>query len=281
MSTPSSESRPFPLDYFLLAYAISWALWGVAWLFARNNPPVTGTAEDLVAAAPPEMLILVLAGVFGPFLSAFILTWRREGREGAKALWKSGWRVRIGWFWLLVVIALFPVIRILAVLVSGAGLSLEAFTQPLTLVGMGLFMYFLGGPFGEEFGWRGYALPRLLDKYNTVNASIILGVFWIAWHLPLFLIPGSPQAQIPLLPWAAGVTALALIMTWVHINVGGAVFAAIAIHTTANWATDLFRPAAEAGEGWSSADGLMTIFQIILALILIPILLKRSKPAAS
>jgi membrane protease YdiL (CAAX protease family) len=273
----ASKGPSIPWDYFALAYAFSWTFWGLAYLVMRNAPAVSGNTEDLLAAAPPIMLVFVLLGVFGPFFSAFFLTWRRQGRAGAAALWKSGWNIKLGWIWLLVALLLYPVIRYAALILGGAGVSFESFNNPLTLVGMGLFMYFLGGPFGEEFGWRGYALPRLLQNFSMVNASLIIGIFWICWHLPLFVIPGSPQAQIPFWPWALGVVAMATIMTWIHVNVGGIVFAAIILHFSANWANDLFQPATEVASGWGAPDGIAVIIQVMVALLLIPILIRASK----
>ena len=189
------KSRPdFPWDYFALAFAFSWSFWGLAYLMMRGRPTVEGNTEALLESAPPAMLVLVLVGVFGPFFGAFVLTAKREGRDGVSALWKSGWSFKLPLPWLLVALFLFPAVRIASLLASGAGVSFEIFTRPLTLIGLTLFMYFLGGSFGEEFGWRGYALPRLLERQSALGASLVLGLIWVAWHLPLFFIPGSPQA---------------------------------------------------------------------------------------
>ncbi len=265
----AQQPVPFPWDYFALAYAFSWAFWGMAYLFAGDQPPVTGTAEDLLAAAPPAMLVLVLLGVFGPFFAAFVLTWRRQGRSGAAALWKSGWRVRIGMKWFLVALLIYPAIRLVSLLAGGAGVSFEAFTPALSFLGLAVFHYFLGGPFGEEFGWRGYALPRLLNRSNALTASLVIGFFWVCWHLPLFIIPGSPQSQIPFWPWAISVFAMAIIITWVHVNVGGVVFAAILVHTMANFSTNLFQPVRETTSGWTSPEGLGVIILVVVALAVI------------
>jgi membrane protease YdiL (CAAX protease family) len=258
----------FPWDFFALAYALSWLPWGVAYLIAPPSPPVAGTTEELLAAAPPAMLALVLVGVFGPFAAAFLLTWSREGRAGVLGLWRSGWRVRLPIRWLVVILLLFPVLRIVSLLLAGTGISLELFRTPVQLIGLAVFMYFLGGPFGEEFGWRGYALPRLLERSGALGASLVLAAFWIAWHLPLFFIPGSPQAQIPFGPWALSVVGLSVVFTWVHVHVGGAVFAAILLHTMANLSTDLFRPAVEAAPGWRSPDGIGTLLLTGVAVLI-------------
>jgi len=265
-STPSGL-RAIPWDYFALAYAISWALWGVAWLVTRGRPPVGGSTEDLLANAPPAMLALVLLGVFGPFTSAFVLTSRRKGRSGVRALWKSGWTFKMPAAWWLVALCLGPAIWAASLVISGAGLSFAPFTRPWMLLGMAVFMYFLGGPFGEEFGWRGYALPRLLEGWSALGASVILGLFWAFWHLPLFFIPGSPQAQMPLWPFVASTTAMAVLFTWLHVHVDGIVFAAILFHTTCNLARNLFTAAGEAGEGWLSPDGIDTLLIIAAAVV--------------
>ena len=237
-------------SFFFVTYAFSWICWGIAYLMARGTTGATGATEDLLANAPPALLVLVLLGVFGPFVSAFVLTGRELGRTGVATLWKSGWNVRIpGRSW-VVAVGFFPVVWVTALLVSGSGVSLELLTAPLSLVGLALFMYFLGGPFGEEFGWRGYALPRLLDQFGPRVASAVVGVFWIGWHLPLFVIPGSPQAQIPFVGWAVQVMGMAFLFTWLHLRTGGVVFAAILFHTMSNFSTDLFRVASETtGQG--------------------------------
>jgi len=256
-----------PWAYFALAYTVTWALWGAAYLAVRGRPVVVGSTEDLLAAAPPALLALVLLGVFGPFVSAFVLTWGNRGKGGTAALWKSGWTFKMPPAWWLVVLFLFPAGRVLSLIIAGAGVSFESFTHPLTLIGLTIFMYFLGGSFGEEYGWRGYALPRLLDGWSALNASLILGVFWVVWHLPLFFIPGSPQAQIPFWPWAASVMALAVLFTWVHGHVNGIVFAAIVFHTTSNLSANLFKPVRDVGEGWQSPDGIGTILTVLLAIV--------------
>jgi membrane protease YdiL (CAAX protease family) len=262
---------PFPWTYFALANALSWACWGIAAVFAADSGPVEAGTEELLAAAPPATLAFILLGVFGPFAAAFLLTWRREGRDGATALWKSGWKIRLPLRWFLAALLLFPAIQIAAILSAGVGLSVELFLRPLALVGMTLFMWFLGGSFGEEFGWRGYALPRLLDRFNALSASLVLGAFWVLWHVPLFFIPGSPQSQIPFAPWALSVLALSTIYTWVHVHVGGVVFAALLLHTMGNLSPELFKAAEEVPEIWWSSEAFNVYLTVAVAVAIVAI----------
>ncbi len=104
----------------------------------------------------------------------------------------------------------------------------------------------------------------------------------MCWHLPLFIIPGSPQAQIPFWPWAISVFAMAIIQTWVHVNVGGVVFAAILVHTMGNFSTELFRSVRETTPSWTSPEGLSVIILVVVALAVVlvwgPKRLRRGAP---
>jgi membrane protease YdiL (CAAX protease family) len=102
----------------------------------------------------------------------------------------------------------------------------------------------IGGPLGEEFGWRGFALPNLQRKFNPTVATIILGTLWGLWHLPLFFQAGSLHAQIGLqmLPvYVLGEIVLATFITWVYNSTGGSLLVGgIILHNADNfWASVL------------------------------------------
>ena len=78
------------------------------------------------------------------------------------------------------------VIFLPGVLASFKGLASVA---PLPTLGLFVYIFFLGGPLGEEPGWRGFALPRLQRRYGPLVGSLILGPIWAFWHLPIFWIP--------------------------------------------------------------------------------------------
>jgi membrane protease YdiL (CAAX protease family) len=108
---------------------------------------------------------------------------------------------------------------------------------------------FLLNALPEEYGWRGYALPRLLDRSGALTASLVLGFMWGLWHLPLHFIDGTVQSGIPIYQFALQQVVLAVFYTWPNNNTRGTVIVAILFHTVGNivgaavpyWTTDLGR----------------------------------------
>ena len=93
---------------------------------------------------------------------------------------------------------------------------------------------------GEELGWRGYALPLLLEKRSALMASLILGVLWGLWHLPTFLVPGTPQYGLPLPAFVLLTVEYSILMTWVYLNTKGSVLIATLFHGAINLSQGLF-----------------------------------------
>jgi uncharacterized protein len=93
-----------------------------------------------------------------------------------------------------------------------------------------------GGPLGEEPGWRGLALPRLQRRNGALTATLILGVLWGLWHLPLFLVKGidGPFTLPGFGLFLLGVITFAIFLTWVFNNTGGSLLIAIVLHATFN-----------------------------------------------
>jgi uncharacterized protein len=92
----------------------------------------------------------------------------------------------------------------------------------------------VGGPLGEEFGWRGYALPALEHKTGWRWASLIVGGIWALWHLPLFYMSGTAQANMPMAMFMASSVALSVIFARLSINTAFSVLPAIVLHWSIN-----------------------------------------------
>ncbi len=166
-----------------------------------------------------------------------------DGRNGIKSLlsgWKR-WRVGIKWY--------------LAILISQIVIELAATRLYITFSDVspditwyawyGMFPMFLqaavfGGAIAEETGWRGYALPRLMNTKSALTSSIIIGLIWGFWHLPISLIPGAnfPVALSPLLFFVFLLNAIfiSVVMTWLFNNSRGSIFICYLYHALLNTA---------------------------------------------
>ncbi len=206
--SPDAASRPAspcggllarrPLtSFFLLAYALTWLGWS-PWFLSEAGVgllPFDGGEFDV--------FFNVAGLVLGPTLSAFVVTGAAEGRAGVRRLLRRIVLWRVGPRWYLFVLAGIPAIVLLsAVVMPGALASFEASAVPSVLflyVVAGPFFLFAGGPVFEEICWRGFALPRLQRRHGPLVGSLVLGVLWALWHLPLFLIPapGTRRTTAP------------------------------------------------------------------------------------
>ena len=87
---------------------------------------------------------------------------------------------------------------------------------------------------GEEIGWRGYALPRLADRFGLARASLMLGLLWACWHLPLFLLPGHPNYGQSFPTFLLGGVGLSVAIAWLYANSKGSVLLPMLMHSAVN-----------------------------------------------
>ncbi|HET7479355.1 MAG TPA: CPBP family intramembrane glutamic endopeptidase, partial [Rubrobacteraceae bacterium] len=229
MSTATAAPQPAPaspirrlliqhplVSFFALAYALTWLAWS-PWYLSEDGIGFLHFDGESVSD-----YINTVALIVGPTLSAFIVTGATEGREGVRRLLRRIvlWRVSLQWY-LIVLVGIPALIVFCAIVMPGALASFKASAVPSTLflyVVAGAVFLFAGGPVFEEIGWRGFALPRLQRLYGPLVGSLILGVLWGMWHLPLFFIPswdtphGSPLDIALFVIWAVSI---AILFTWV------------------------------------------------------------------
>jgi membrane protease YdiL (CAAX protease family) len=179
-------------------------------------------------------------GPLGPTISAIIVLYISSKKEGLKKLKDSIIKWRVGIFWILFSSLIIPAFLLLTILLNlaitgnfidlGAYLSSEGITSPLSL-----FMWIWVGAISygifEEIGWRGYALPKLQEKYNPLISTIILFVGWGFWHTPMFFYRFNLDI---LFGWLYGLFLGAIILTFIYNSSGGSTFTAILFHTSNN-----------------------------------------------
>jgi membrane protease YdiL (CAAX protease family) len=142
-----------------------------------------------------------------------------------------------GFGWYLFTLIGIPMILLLGVIVLPAALA--SFRGVASSVPhrpwLSLLIYvFYHGPLGEEPGWRGFALPRLLRLHGPLVGSLILGPLWALWHLPLFWVPAwdFPPTVLNIVMFVIASIPFTIIMTWVFNNTKGSVLIAILLHWT-------------------------------------------------
>lgn len=232
----SSRAAPRGLlaRYPLIAFAV------IAYLFAwLIEVPVALSAQGVLPALPkPVIAVAVVAATFGPTVGAFVMTGVMEGKAGIARLLRRYVQWRVGIVWYLFLLVGVPIIIVLGtIVVPGVLSSFQPIVGPLLAAYPLAFLltFLLGGPLGEEPGWRGFALPRLQERYGPLPGSVILGLLWAFWHFPLFWSGvWTPPTLTNMVMFVVMITALTIMMTWVFNHAAGSVLITMLMHASFN-----------------------------------------------
>jgi len=239
----------------IFAFAFSWCLW----------------IPDIISRGG-KVSLLIYAGGFGPFLSAVFVIWIVEKKLGLYQWFHRTFRLRINILWYLLGALFLPT----GVVLLQFGLYLLWGGQPdfsnalpwwLYLLNLPIVMLFAGG--NEEPGWRGFALPKLLIKRNPVTASLILGIIWTIWHVPLFFLAEWGGAETPFVWFLANVVGLSFIMTWLYHRSSRSVFPVMLFHQATNIIWNYFPMPDDVLSGMDDFIVLKTIVYWTIAIVLI------------
>ena len=200
----------------------------------------------MVRGVVPALPGLTLIGAFGPMVAAVAITAQESGRAGVRSLLGRivRWRVAPLWYGvaLLGPILLYMAAMALHVALGGRPPDVFALIGALPTV-LVLSVYFLiVAGLGEEVGWRGYALPKLQARYGALLASVVLGVAWALWHLPLFFDPSvGSYSDLSFVLWLAYIIPFSILITWVFNSTGGSVLMAMMVHAVMNASGGLWK----------------------------------------
>ncbi len=228
---PQQLTEKFPWRFIFIAFGISWTCWFFVALTGRN------IFTDL------EVGIVAVLGGFGPAISGIIMVYRTNDPVFIRDYWRRVFDLRrIGAIWFLPILFLYPATVLLTFLLTGIELDASPLAamlaNPGVLVTTVIFV-FIFGPFSEELGWRDYALDWLQARYSAFVSSIILGVIWWAWHLPLLAVTGSflyenGRDPVFLASYLYVVLLYSVLFTWVYNNNNRSVLAIILLHFSIN-----------------------------------------------
>jgi len=208
----------YPLvTFFVLTFVISW-LPAIPYAMGMFPSPVLPT---------------------GPFLAAVITAAIVGGRTGLRSYFRRlfRWRVGIGWYALALVgpVVGWGLVAYVNVLL-GAPTPSAGQLAGWSLIGTATLAFVLNPLSGawEEPGWRGYALPSMLQRQSALVASIGLGIVWTLWHVPVFV--------ADIIPWqdAPAVFAVTFVFTAMYLRTGGSVLIAFLLHAAINGAGEFF-----------------------------------------
>jgi hypothetical protein len=202
----------------------------------------------------------------GPTIAAVIVIALTAGRMGLREYWKRLTNFRAGWWYLVgpAIIAAYLTAALVVNLLLGATM-----VSPFPFPSFGtIFILLLMGGIWEEPGWTGYAFPRLREsfvnqKYPDLTASLLLGMLWSVWHLPLYLYGTLSWYDIFIF-----VPAARIIFSWLYNKSNGNVPAVMVAHYASNLLTGSVMLQAFSGSDRTAYYILFVVFACLSALII-------------
>jgi len=175
---------------------------------------------------------------WGPLIAALIVLGQTRGWTGIKLLFSDMFRYRVGIRWYALAFLLPIGVTFGAVYVNVAmgapapDTSIFATSELIALIPQLILTTFLAGPFTEEPAWRGFLLPRLQTRVSPWIASLIIGLIWWSWHLPLMV--SDPTGQRPPLAFLGMTLSLSFLFTWIYNNANSSLFPIALLHGVTN-----------------------------------------------
>lgn len=212
--------------FVLLAFTFSWGLY---WAAPFKDGQLGGGMRMLAS--------------FGPSLAAVGVVASQSGLAAVRRLVAPLARWRLSWGWYVGSLVGPPLVMGAGVgvyLIAGGSLGSTENDPGLWWAIPVIFgvVLLIGGPLGEELGWRGFALPRLQQVMGPVSATLLVAVVWAVWHLPLLTDPGSIQHEVPWLLFLGQIVVMSVFYTWL-VNRTESLVPALLLHTSFNTSVGL------------------------------------------
>ena len=223
------------------------------------------TFAATLLSLPGEVIPVVM--VFIPALMAISLTALSEGKAGVRSLLGKLAQWRISLKWVFIALALALLIRLTMSLIA-LGLGMISTIQlrpggPAQYVILAVIFFVFAIP--EELGWRGYALPKLIERYSPLIAGLIVGVLWGSLHLAL-LLPGMMNEGAPALPTVLALVGGSVLFTWLYVNSGGNIVLTTLFHAAQSFFVIVNEGITVEQQSWLMASVYLAV-AIVIAMI--------------
>jgi uncharacterized protein len=258
---PAGLAQRAPVAVFLaITFAWAWSLWGY-WLFAMPPGGIVIT---------PAFMVTAIVGGLAPSSAAIVTAWMLSGRAGVSSLLGGVLNWRASPLWYLLALAIVPLASLISALLQ------SAFIGPLKPVDPALIavaaIWPLMAALGEEFGWRGFLFPRLLQRFGYIGAALVIGIIWGLWHLPADYVGLKGMGEwfwlAFLLNGPVVLTAHALIMAFISKRSGGNLLLMILYHWSITASAMLFPAAGSDSLSSLAATGLGCMVLWLIAIVL-------------
>jgi len=231
------ESKP--VLFLIFTFIFTWGLWLPSIL--------TGLGMDLGIDAETYTAITVPIGAFAPLLVALTLVIKQKGWQGGWQFFRQAFDLKVKSIYLIAAFAMpliihaishylaplmgFPVAKTLFPAISGI---------PSIIIAIPYFflMLIIGGG-QEEFGWRGYAQVPLQKRMGVIPASLLIGLIWGIWHLPLWIMPGDGHSTYPFIAFLIMTTSISIVYGWLYNASNQKLVTVIIFHAVSNTAAPL------------------------------------------
>lgn len=217
------------LSFIFITYLCSWSIWGI--LYSSYIGIINKSLHD------EHVTLFITLGLFMPSTMSIILTGCLYKRKGLKQLLIRLTNWKFNPIYYIIAICYMSAMFYVAFLIcsfSGDNLKINFYKNPIIILFYAILQLVLGGPLGEEIGWRGFLLPRLQRKLSPFQASLVIGIVWACWHLPLFFIASTAQYGTSFKVFLIATIGYAIAITWVFNRTNGSLIFPLLFHTAIN-----------------------------------------------
>lgn len=267
-----------PWKFFALTFAYSWTIW------------IPSVLDGVGVALPFDVasysMVVVVIGAFAPLLAALTLAARDGGWKGIKTFLGQALDFHIKPIYWILALGLPLTIHLIAhYLAPAVGLEVaqtlfpsDIPTAPVVLAIPYFFLMLLIGGGQEEFGWRGYAQEPLQEKIGVIPASLVIGLIWGLWHLPLWFMAGDLHSAYSFLAFVLMTTSISLIYAWLYNASGKKLIVVMFFHAMNNTAAPLLPFLHGVAGKPESAYWIYAAVNVVFGLIFAYFLAKGNKP---